>query len=161
VDKSRTDESKPPNAEEVKERAGELPDYSIDMIFLNDKDFSSGDQSKIFMVRTGEKSLDLVQTAISRLLAGRVKEVKASFEIKDGDTKMARVAELNFTDAKNGEPAYASPSRVTVLLGKELQGQQLGDLTRQMVVRGKGEEKEGLFQTMEVTLPEAVNRDKF
>jgi SecD/SecF fusion protein len=160
VDKSRADESRPPTAEEVAERASELPDPSLELTFLDNPKYSAGDQSKIFTVRTSEKSLDLVQAAVSRLLANELKETRVTFEIVGGADEPARTAVLRFTDAE-GNPADASPSRVTALLAQELRQQGLRDMTRELSVKGKGGENEGLYQEMEVTLPEAVDRAKF
>lgn len=51
----------------VKERAGHLPDYSVEQVFLSGKSFSDG-KSQLFTIRTTEKEPDLVQVILDRLL---------------------------------------------------------------------------------------------
>ena len=57
--------------EDVRRRASQLPDYSVEQVYLQpqDSDLPSG-QSKSFLVRTTEKEPDLVQVMLDRLLRG-------------------------------------------------------------------------------------------
>lgn len=159
VDESVTETNKPPTKEEVQERAVALPDYSLEMIYLNDPGYSIGNRSRVFTVRTTEKAPELVQTAVSRLLGERLKRVKVSAEITDSDKGQAKTALLTFTDPVSGEQEFASPARVTALLAQEFALDDL--LKRQLVVAGEGKEKEGLFHQAKVTLPQAISEQKF
>src|SRR5262249_48957141 len=42
--------------EEVKQQASELPDHSVEQIFVSDPDLTQGSESKLFTVRTSEKA---------------------------------------------------------------------------------------------------------
>jgi SecD/SecF fusion protein len=163
VDVSREQKGKPPTIDEVRERASELPDYSLEMIFLNDPAFGSGDRSRVFTVRTSEKAMELVQTAVSRLLGPALKRVAVVYEVAGVEQGPSRTALLSFTDAGNKEPAYASPARVSALLSKELVSDPdpaVRDLARELTVTGEGSEKEGLFAQMKVTAPRALSASK-
>src|SRR5205814_9798990 len=56
-------------AEDVKARAKELPDVSVEQMFLTGEDYPMG-KSQRFTIRTTEKQRALVQASLDRLLRG-------------------------------------------------------------------------------------------
>jgi SecD/SecF fusion protein len=151
---------------EVKRRASELPDVSVQQIFLNDPQYSRGDRSKVFEIRTLERSPQLVQASIGRLLGERpnpdsqgqlptLAQLNMTSEIdKDGKS-----AVLNFTttEAGNGEerrvPGFASPAQVRMLLERQFQQAGLTEAARQFVLRpGEGRQVEGRAEQLVLEL---------
>src|SRR5262249_44978833 len=59
---------------QVRDRAEVLPEPSLDMIFTRDRDLSQGETSKLFTVRTIEKSSQLVSASVNRLLGDMLKK---------------------------------------------------------------------------------------
>ena len=57
-----------------------LPDLSIEQIFVGDTAFSSGDKSKFFNIRTTEKDAQNVQKEINKLLGQDLETVKMTWE---------------------------------------------------------------------------------
>lgn len=53
--------------EDVRQRAGQLPDVSVEQMFLSGEKYEMG-KSRYFTIRTTEKQRDLVQTSLDRLL---------------------------------------------------------------------------------------------
>ncbi|HXG11172.1 MAG TPA: protein translocase subunit SecD [Gemmataceae bacterium] len=155
----------PTTAEDVRQRAGHPPEYSLEMIYLQSEEFTVGDRSRMFTFRTTERAPELVQLMVSRLLGDDLRQVRLDYQVKDADAQQARTAVLKFSEKPNEQAevkeAYASPARVAALLGSELQSAGLGEVAKQVVVRGVGTEEEGLFHQMEVTLPEPVDRARF
>jgi SecD/SecF fusion protein len=124
--------------EEIRERASQLPDISVEQIFRKD---DTGTESRRFNVRTTEKAPELVQAAISRLLGERLEKTKLTVTMgSDG-----KEALLSFTDPNkkddNGNPleAYASPAQVNTLLKREFRSQ---NITQTFTVSGEGKQDE-------------------
>src|SRR5206468_1161142 len=60
----------------------DLPDLSVEQIFISSPDYSEGSKSKLFTVRTSEKDADHVQVEINRYLGDRLKRIELkSYEI--------------------------------------------------------------------------------
>ena len=55
--------------DEVKRRASQLPDWSVDQTFVSGDTEAKSGESRFFTVRTTEKDADLVQVTVDRLLA--------------------------------------------------------------------------------------------
>jgi SecD/SecF fusion protein len=147
------------NPDEMRERAEHLPDLSVEQIFMADKEFSDGNQSKIITVRTSEKASELVQLIVNRLMKGELKRIEVSdFEISPDNKEIT----LAFQDQESKTPAFASPAQVTMLLQREFQAAGLDTIGQQILVtKAEGAEaREGMYQRMVIHLPEAVDRDK-
>src|SRR5262249_25580823 len=115
----------PYTEEEVAKRASEIPDLTVEQLFVSDPATSQGDKSKLFTVLTAEKTPDLVQASIVRLLGDKLESTYLKEPVLDpegegkakGTTKGAR---LEFVDQEeNGQPKYGSPAHLTMLLERE------------------------------------------
>src|SRR5262249_54043461 len=105
----------------VKARASELPDPSIEQIFLSEdfkKEGSDVTRSRHFTVRSSEKEPELVQASLDRLLRDPksneplMKKVYMDFD-KNVDLAKNREVRLKFyADKEHTQPATASPSFV-------------------------------------------------
>lgn len=137
---------------DVKERAQVLKDWSVEQLFLSSEP-SEGGKSRFFTIRTSEKEPDLVQVTIDRLLSEqrdgqwvtllkKIEVTNPSFDIK------GREATLTFSD-------YASPGQVKALLDREFKAFGVKD-QQPVEVHGEGENHEGRYKKMGVTLTEAA-----
>ncbi|MBI1916516.1 MAG: protein translocase subunit SecF, partial [Planctomycetes bacterium] len=61
-------------ATQVRQRAETLPEPSLELIFHSDEKLTQGNESKLFTVRTTEKSSELVSASINRLLGDVLKK---------------------------------------------------------------------------------------
>jgi SecD/SecF fusion protein len=126
---------------EVKARAEQLPDVSVEQIFLSDH--PAGDTtSRYFTVRTSEKDPNLVQVSISRLLAtgqggSLLKGVKLEGYKLEGKEWV-----LTFD-------SFASPGYIKTLLEKEARAHGIRD-AQGFEVNGEGAAQEGRFKKMRV-----------
>jgi SecD/SecF fusion protein len=152
---------------EVKLRAEQLPDLSVEQIFPSFPGVDeSGDKgtdadpdaqsvielkgSRFFTVRTSEKAPELVQASIGRLLAGLLKRIEmASFEI----AKDQKRAALTFKNP-DGKQEFASPGQVNMLLEREFKRLHI---PQQFGLAGEGKNQEGRFTRMRLDLTEPVN----
>jgi SecD/SecF fusion protein len=137
--------------EELKERATELPDLSVEQIFLSSyaEDNAHG-QSRFFTIRTSEKAQDLVRVSIDRLLGDLQKKIGLTFVLD----KNNKGATLDFTD-------YASPAQMKMLIDREFgRSQELAILATQSTLNGQGEEKDGRYKKMRLELSEPVDGAK-
>jgi SecD/SecF fusion protein len=130
--------------DDVKRRAQQLPDPSVELIFLRSDEQATSDRSRYFNVRTTEKEAQLVQAALDRLLQQRKNgkwesllqktemdftipaprvERFLGFAIPVTDSAKVQDARLVFTTENRGasKPAFASPSYVSTLLTKNLE----------------------------------------
>jgi SecD/SecF fusion protein len=162
--------------EEVRKRAQQLPDASVEQIFIStdNKNVVDGYESALFTVRTGEKAPELVQAAITRLLAEVKRKQhpdqpshlkKIGMKIEPGDNpyrigKDNRDATLEFIDLETKEPDFASPAQVRLLLDRELKALELGGASAQFTLEGEGPQDNGRFKTMKLTLTEPLSRDQ-
>jgi SecD/SecF fusion protein len=125
----------------------DLPDRSVEQIFVNDEEFSEGERSKLFTILTSEQDRKVVQAKINEALGDKLKRTELrSFKI-DPNKKSAV---LEFVDPVTKEPDFASQAQVSMLLRDELNKVGLESAAQQMVVDGLGREKEGHFQWMDV-----------
>lgn len=95
----------------------DLPDLSVEQVFVTSPEYSEGTRSKLFTVRTSERDADKVQSEINRLLGGNLKKLLlGSYEIlADGKSVF-----LEFVDPQTHTPAFISRSKVNLALTKEL-----------------------------------------
>jgi SecD/SecF fusion protein len=147
---------------EVRDRAKQLPDLSVEQIFMGSSEFSQGNQSRIVTVRTSEKASELVELIINRLLDTDLKRIGICRAEVSPNNKEIR---LDFCDQDaegkpdGTKPTFASPAQVTMLLQRKFQAAGLGNLAQQMTLsKQEGtEEKDGLYQKMVIHLPETVD----
>src|SRR5262249_32340857 len=103
--------------ESVNKRAGELPDWSVEQIFLSDgklltPEERAGSKSRFFNIRTTEKEPDLVHVTINRLLRdANGGPLQKQVTVVDRKIDGKRVT-LSFSD-------FASPGFLKVLLTRE------------------------------------------
>jgi len=142
----------------VSARASQLPDYSVEQIFMASKKFSEGNKSKIITVRTSEKASELVQLIVNQLLKDELRIIEVRNSKITSDDKGARI-ELEFQDKKTHEDAYASPSQVKMLLQRVLKAEGLKAIVDQIdvVKQEDSKEEEGLFQSVVVLLPAGID----
>jgi SecD/SecF fusion protein len=141
----------------------ELPDLSVEQIFISSGAYSEGTRSKLFTLRTSEKDVNKVQDAINEILGPRARtdlnptDIRlktiylASFEPLPGGREMA----LSFTADPDGRhPDFASRAQVSMLLANQLRKQGLESEAQSFTLEGLGREEEGHFQWMRLTLLE-------
>jgi SecD/SecF fusion protein len=170
--------------EQVRTRASQLPDLSVEQIFVtsDDPNLRKGNtESALFTVRTSEKAPELVQAEITRLLRAPDPEHPAEtkdllkkiglyvdpksknpYQINDTNTEATlQFIDLAATEAK-GEPvpAYASPTQVRALLDREFKALDLDTLTQQFRLEPPPDAKQvnGQFQVLKLTLNEPLKR---
>jgi SecD/SecF fusion protein len=135
---------------DVKNRAGQLPDVSVELIFP--KTVRPEDEQRgFFTVRTSEKAPELVQAAISRLLGDALRKTELVTEKDPGGKK----AVLSFRDpADPGRAESASPALVDTLLRRACRDQ---DVSAAPSITPKGDEDlNGRFPRMEVVWSESA-----
>src|SRR5262249_44730031 len=62
--------------QQLRARAEVLPDVSLELIYHSSSDLTEGNRSKLFTLRTTEKSSELVASAINRLLGDELKNTQ-------------------------------------------------------------------------------------
>jgi SecD/SecF fusion protein len=154
----------PYTEEEVAKRASEIPDLTVEQLFVSDPATSQGDKSKLFTVLTAEKTPDLVQASIVRLLGDKLESTYLKEPVLDpegegkakGTTKGAR---LEFVDQEeNGQPKYGSPAHLTMLLEREFgKHENLKGQAKSLSIRGLGKEKDERYQSVQLSLGEPVD----
>jgi SecD/SecF fusion protein len=133
--------------DQVAQQAKLLPDLSVEQIFT--PTFSEGNKSSLFTIRTSEKSPELVQASIDRLLGDLQKKITMNFTYPAGDAKHAA---LEFTDPSTNLPVYASPAQVSSLLEREFKNRGLEAQAQRFTLVGKGKEEQDRYQKMELAL---------
>jgi SecD/SecF fusion protein len=163
------------NATDVENRARQLPDMSVEQLFMASGDYSKGNKSKIITVRTPEKASELVQLVVNRLLDTDLRRIYLINPTVSADNREIHL-EFHVADSADSELAFASPAQVTMLLqrelkaaalelkasGKDTEAAELERLAQQISVTKEetSAEKEGLFQKMVVRLPESADANK-
>ena len=149
----------PATAADVAARAQKLDDFSVVQIFSSG---SSGDKSRLFMVRTQERAPELVQAVIGRLLRDPDDPDKSLLEQVLMDEPQieadGRAAVLTFNRP-------ASPAQVTMLVEREFSRptSDLAAFANQFTLEKKGTDQEGRYQDMRLVLtgPAKVDPAKF
>jgi SecD/SecF fusion protein len=109
----------------VAKRASDLPDWTVEQIFLSQYREEDSNKSRFFTVRTTEKEPEIVQTVLDRLFSEKnqalLKKVELDYdELKNGRETHVRFYEQN-ASGKYDKPTSASPSFVTTLLTHKLE----------------------------------------
>lgn len=123
-------------------RAGRLEDVSVEQIYVGT---AEGHGSAYFTLRTAEKSPDLVQVMVNRLMVERDGDKSEALLKKillkkfDVDDNTGKLAQLTFTNPK-GEPEFASKAQVTRLLKRQIDFKYVQPL-KQEVAELKAEAK--------------------
>lgn len=140
--------------EMLKASEKDLPDVSIEQSFVSDAEYSIGNKSKLFTIRTTERNAAKVQEQINKLLGDKLKHIEIE-NAKVGDD--GRTIQFQFIDPLTKQPAQASRAQVSLLLGglvERLFGRQFAE---QLVVDGdEGTGRDGRYTSMTVTLPDPV-----
>jgi SecD/SecF fusion protein len=133
-------------AEDIRLRAQQLPDLSVEQIFLSN-DIAPAGESHYFTVRTSEKAPELVLASVNRLLGDELKKIELQ---KWSIDEPQRTVTLEFSD-------YASPAQVAMLLQRELRIEGLTSLAQRLrldKVASHPEEKDGQRKYMQFTYKE-------
>lgn len=124
-----------------------LPEISIEQIFLPNNEFSKGNQSTFFTIRTTERNPSLVLEEVNKLIGEDLKRVQlSSFKIE----KTNQAADLQFD-------SFASRAQISLLLRQEFEKKGLSSAARQMRLDPTGDQKEGRFNRMNLELPDPVD----
>jgi SecD/SecF fusion protein len=146
-------------AKQVEERVAHLPDHSVEQIFVDSPDYSQGNKSRLFTVRTSERERDIVEVTINRLLGDDLQRiVLKNYKIEPGNKKV--ILEFSDPDGKS-EKVYASPAQVMMLLQREFKNEDLESIGRQLGLSKYGnEEEKGRYKSMLLELPQEVPTEK-
>jgi SecD/SecF fusion protein len=141
--------------EEVRKRASELPDWSLEQIFVHSQ---SGGERTLYTVRTSEREQDLVQVTLDRVL---------SKESPNGWTSLLQKTDMKppkiLVPGKEAELAfenYASPNQVKLLIEREFQDLDITQKPELLTQDGTGDEQ-GRYKEMRLALSEPVAPAKF
>jgi SecD/SecF fusion protein len=123
----------------VKERASQLPDWSVEQIFVTDPENTrGGSSSRFFTIRSTEKAPDLVQVAVARLLQENnqslLEQTTFNFDVK------GRHATLTFNHP-------ASPGYLKLMLDRIFKSQGVME-NQPFELRGEGKGLDGRFERM-------------
>jgi SecD/SecF fusion protein len=137
----------------------DLPDRSVEQIFVSDPKDSQGDRSKFFTVLTSDKNAEEVQVKINRALGPLLtRKDLGSFEILGKD--QSKEAILSFVDPDTKQPNFASRAQVSMLLAREFDKEGLKNAAQQFLLEGIGKEEDGRFQWMDLQLIQPIERSK-
>lgn len=140
--------------QEIKDRAGVLPDVSIEQIY---KGYAGGQASDQFTVRTSEKSPELVQAMVSRLLGDKLKRILMDYQVREA----GRDANLSFLEASGEkQPAYASQSQVRGLLEREFRSAKI-TTPFSLITKGEDANQEERYSRLELRMANPIPADQF
>ena len=129
--------------ENVKMRAGRLPDASVEQIFLSGESYSQG-KSRYFTVRTTERQRDIVQISLDRLL----NDDKVG-PLMDKTTMTIGAVTGPIVDLTFDKPT--SPNYTRDLLHREFASENAIEGDSSFLLTGVGEpDKEGRFKSMKL-----------
>jgi SecD/SecF fusion protein len=137
---------------------GDLPDESIEQVFVSDATLSSGDKSSLFTVRTTDKNAPEVQLIVNYKLGDLLKRIPMKAPVVkevNGKASEATLAFVKSTDKDNADydkPDYASVAQVTRLLNAQFAPLDV----RHFTVKGLGSGNEGRFTEMAVQLEDPI-----
>ena len=124
-----------------------LPEISIEQIFLPNEEFSKGDQSKFFTIRTTERNAPKVLEEVNKLIGEDLQRVQlSSFKIDKNNQSV----DLQFD-------SFASRAQISLILRQEFEKKGLSSAARQMRLDPTGEQREGRFNRMNLELPDPVD----
>jgi SecD/SecF fusion protein len=144
----------------LKKRASQLPDLSVEQNFLSD---SSGDKSRFFTIRTTEKEPELVQAAVDRLFRGDEKDENGKTKSLLATSQLQVIPgketwTLKFIDPVSNEPRYAAEAYIRTLLEREFRAKIDATVIEPFRLGGNEEhKKDGRYSEMTLTLsPETI-----
>ncbi|HYH65403.1 MAG TPA: protein translocase subunit SecD, partial [Urbifossiella sp.] len=142
------------NAEELEadvlRRAKQLPDVSVEQMFLSDDNFADG-KSRYFTVRTTERQPDLVRASLDRLLRNEKGEALVASPDMTPPVVSGPVVELKFN-------MPVSPSRISDLLEQRFQAMNRVDAANTTFeLKGVGDGDQGRFPTMRLDVSKNTN----
>jgi SecD/SecF fusion protein len=136
----------------VKARASELPDLSVEQMFLSSDTEAASKGSSLFTVRTSEKAPELVQASIGRLLVDNLLQI--GLKSQEGGAlwinPAGAVVNLEFTDATTHEPTAVALDKVRPLME--------GALVKAPALEGVGAPQEGRYQRVALTFQEDTSQ---
>ncbi len=115
-----TDDDPKVKAEAVRQRAAQLPDPSVELIFTAADVGIDTSTSDHFVVRTSEKEVELVQASLDQLLRDEKGHGLLKKVVVKEEPLVNRETRLSFYDAATGQPTGGSPSFVKTLLSREV-----------------------------------------
>jgi SecD/SecF fusion protein len=130
-------------ARDVKDRAGKLPDISVEQIFLASEPSYPDGKSRYFTIRTTERQRDLVQVSLDRLLRddkGGPLMDKTTMTI---GAVTGPIVELTFDKV-------TSPNYTRDLLHQEFAGENALEGDTPFFLTGEGEGEDGRFKNMKL-----------
>lgn len=137
-----------PNAapvDEIARRAQTLPEPSVELIYHNNEEFTQGDKSRLFTIRTTEKSNELARAMINRLLVS-----------EEGET-LQQETELEKYEIKSARLQLPKPGKKVDELKPELTKALEGI---KFELAGSGRETDNGFLNMTLTFEEKVEGGK-
>jgi SecD/SecF fusion protein len=171
--------TRPMSITELRERfdkadSSKLPGLSIEQIFLNSPEYTQGDKSKLFTIRTTNRTAEDVQAAVSELLGDDLKRtLLENYKVNPDNAKQVT---LTFAEpvvaAEAGEkaeaeagktrtqPAFASRAQVSLILQRVLAREGFQSESQTFTLIGEGPEREGRFQTMKLELNQPLPAGK-
>jgi SecD/SecF fusion protein len=151
----------PATEAEVRRRASHLDDFSVEQYFAG---YGGGDASDQFTIRTPEKSPEIVQAMMSRLLGNDLKRITMDYKIDPKEP--GQKATLTFLpDRSQGaasaeEQAYASTSQVQMLLARKLKDAKV--TTGFNIIQPEGmKNEEGRYRELRVSMVNPIDPATF
>lgn len=124
----------------VKRRAEELPDYSVEQIFLSGESYKEG-KSKYFTVRTTERQRDLVQVSLDRLLRDADGKPLMNKTVMTVGPVTGPIVQLDFDNP-------TSPSYTKDLLQQQFAAENAMEGDAPFLLNGVGTGVDGRFESM-------------
>jgi SecD/SecF fusion protein len=163
---------KPVDADELRQALAksDLPDLSVEQIFISAPGYTEGTKSRLFTVRTSEKNVNKVQDDINKYLGPLLKKISLKgWEFLPNKKEI----DLSFVDPQTGQPAYASRAQVSMILTSELKEEAerqrkegndalargLDNIVQQYTLDGMGPDREGRYPWIAIRLLEPL-KDK-
>jgi len=142
------------NAEELEKdvllRAKQLPDVSVEQMFLSDDNFADG-KSRYFTVRTTERQPDLVRASLDRLLRNEKGEALVASPDMTAPVVTGPVVDLKFN-------MPVSPSRIRDLLEQRFRAMNRVDAAEfAFELKGLGDGDQGRFAAMRLDVSKNTN----
>jgi SecD/SecF fusion protein len=163
--------TKPVSIQELRDKleGAELPDLSVEQIFINAPGYTDGNKSKLFTIRTAkipekspEEYLKHVQKVITEKLGADGANLLKTINLENWVlVPGGKEVYLSFVDPISHAPTFASRAQVSMLLTRELKAQGLEQVAQQFTLEGLGKENEGRFEWMELHFVDPVkDKDK-
>jgi SecD/SecF fusion protein len=127
----------------------DLPDLSVEQLFISAPGYTDGRKSKLFTVRTAEKDVKKVSDAINRVIGGDTGTVRLKKILIDTVELLPdnKTISLSFVDPprnaddKEKRPVFASRAQVSAELNRVLQGMIRNMEKKQQAAENEDERK--------------------